>query len=598
MSSQADELDLEHEQFQPRQLSPVETLRHSTAHLMASAIDQLFPGTKFAIGPHIDNGFYYDMELATPLTEADLPRIEEKMREIAKGNHKFEQFSLSREDAKKWADDNGQPYKAELIDGFTTPTVSFYKHGAFTDMCAGPHVNYSSKLKHFKLTTIAGAYWRGDEKNAMLTRVYGLAFESKEELEAHLKLLEEAARRDHRRLGKELELFSITQEFGGGLVLWLPNGAFIRKQIEDFWREEHLKRGYEILFTPHVAPLSLWDRSGHTGFYKDSMFAPMDVEGQAHQVKPMNCPFHIGCFKNRQRSYRELPVRFAELGTVYRFERSGALHGLMRVRGFTQDDAHIFCTRDQLESEINGCIDFAQVMYSTFGFPEYKVELSVRDSKNKGKYLGTDEQWETAESALVNVLNARGVTFKRMEGEAAFYGPKIDVKVVDAIGRVWQLTTVQVDFNLPERFDLHYIGTDNAHHAPYMVHRALLGSIERFFGILIEHYAGDFPLWLAPVQAKILPISEKFLDYAKDVEAALKAKGLRAKLDLSDEKLGYKIRKAELEKVPYALVVGGKEAETQTVGVRKRHQGDLGAMSIDDLAARMLTEVAERSRGV
>ncbi len=596
MSSEVEELSLEAEQFQPRQLSPVETLRHSTAHLMASAIDQLFPGTKFAIGPNIEHGFYYDMELETPITEADLVRVEEKMREIAKGNHKFERFSMSREDAKKWADEGKQTYKSELIDGFTTPDVSFYRHGGFTDMCAGPHVNYTSKIKHFKLTHIAGAYWRGDEKNTMLTRVYGLAFESKEELEAHLKLLEEAARRDHRKLGKELDLFSITQDYGGGLVLWLPNGAFIRKEIEDFWRSQHLARGYEILFTPHVAPLTLWDRSGHNDHYRDSMFAPMEIEGQPHQLKPMNCPFHIGVYKNRQKSYRDLPVRFAELGTVYRYERSGALHGLMRVRGFTQDDAHIFCTREQLEQEINGCMDFAQLMYSTFGFPEYKVELSVRDSKNKAKYLGGDADWDLAEGALTKVLEGRGIAFKRMEGEAAFYGPKIDVKVVDAIGRVWQLTTVQLDFNLPERFDMHYIGADNAAHRPFMVHRALLGSLERFFGILIEHYAGDFPLWLAPVQAKVLPISEKFLEYGEQVVAALKQRGIRAKLDTSDEKLGYKIRKAELEKVPYALVVGAKEAETKTVGVRKRHAGDLGSMTVDELADKLTGEIASKVR--
>jgi len=584
------------DQFEARQLSPVETLRHSTAHLMASAIDELFPGTKFAIGPHIEHGFYYDMELATPLTEADLPRIEEKMREIAKGNHKFERSSMSRADAIAWAEQHGQTFKKELIEGFESDVVSFYKHGAFTDMCAGPHVNYSSKLKHFKLTHIAGAYWRGDEKNPMLTRVYGLAFESKEELEAHLKQLEEAARRDHRRLGKELELFAITQDYGGGLVLWLPNGAFIRRQIEDFWREQHLARGYEILFTPHVAPLALWDRSGHNSHYRDSMFAPMEVEGQPHQLKPMNCPFHIGVYKNRQKSYRDLPIRFAELGTVYRFERSGALHGLMRVRGFTQDDAHIFCTKEQLEQEISGCIDFAQLMYSTFGFPDYKVELSVRDSKDKAKYLGSDENWDFAERALTSVLDARGITFKRMEGEAAFYGPKIDVKVVDAIGRTWQLTTVQLDFNLPERFDMHYIGADNQHHRPFMVHRALLGSLERFFGILIEHYAGDFPIWLAPVQAKVLPISERFADYGQSVVESLKRAGVRAKLDTSDEKLGYKIRKAELDKIPYALVVGQKEAEAGTVGVRRRHAGDLGAMSVADFAARVKGEIETRTR--
>lgn len=591
-----EELSLEAEQFVPRTLSPVETIRHSTAHLMASAIELLYPGTKFAIGPHIDNGFYYDMELPQPISDADLPRIEEKMREIAKGNHKFEHYTLPREEARKWALETNQPYKVELIDGFKTADIGFYKHAHFTDMCAGPHVNYTSKLKHFKLTHLAGAYWRGDEKNQMLTRIYGLAFETKEELEAHLKLLEEAAKRDHRRLGKELELFSITQEYGGGLVTWLPNGAFIRKQIEDFWRESHIARGYEILFTPHVAPLTLWDRSGHNAHYRDSMFAPMEVEGQPHQLKPMNCPFHIGAYRVRQKSYRDLPIRFAELGTVYRFERSGTLHGLMRVRGFTQDDAHIFCTREQLEQEISGCIDFAQLMYSTFGFPEYKVELSVRDSKKKGDYLGTDEDWDLAEGALMRVLDSRGIPYKRMEGEAAFYGPKIDVKVVDSIGRVWQLTTVQLDFNLPERFDISYIGADNAQHRPFMVHRALLGSMERFFGILIEHYAGDFPLWLTPVQAKVLPISEKFLAYGEQVVAELRAKGIRAKLDSSDEKLGYKIRKAELEKVPYSLVVGAKEAESNTVGVRKRHQGDLGSLSVSDLAERMLQEVAERAR--
>ena len=590
------EVSLESEQFQPRELSPVETIRHSTAHLMASAIAELFPGTKFAIGPHIDHGFYYDMELPTPISDTDLPRIEEKMKEIAKGNHRFERSVMSRADALAWAEQNGQSYKTDLINGFAGDAFGFYKHGTFVDMCAGPHVNYTSKLKHFKLTHVAGAYWRGDEKNAMLTRIYGLAFESKEELENHLKLLEEAARRDHRRLGKELELFSITQEYGGGLVLWLPNGAIIRKQIEDFWRAEHMKGGYEILFTPHVAPLSLWNRSGHTSHYKDSMFAPMEVEGQPHQLKPMNCPFHIGVYKNKQRSYRDLPVRYAELGTVYRFERSGTLHGLMRVRGFTQDDAHIFCTEDQLETEIAGCIDFAKLMYDTFGFPEYKVELSLRDPKNPGKYLGSDERWAVSQATLEKVLTDRQIPFKKVEGEAAFYGPKIDVKVVDAIGRTWQLTTVQLDFNLPERFDLHYVGADNAHHRPYMVHRALLGSLERFFGILIEHYAGDFPVWLAPVQAKVAPISEKFLEYGKRVVAELQAAGIRAKLDTSDEKLGYKIRKAELEKVPYVLVVGQKEAEAGEVGVRRRHQGDLGAMSVAALRDRILGEAAARVR--
>jgi threonyl-tRNA synthetase len=583
-------------EYAPRELSPVETLRHSFAHLLASAVADLYPGTKFGTGPHVEHGFYYDMQIPVPVSIDDLPKIEEKMREIAKGNHKFERFMLEREDALKWAAESGQGFKAEIIEGIPHGKISFYKHAGFTDMCAGPHVNYSSKLKHFKLTAISGAYWRANDQNPQMTRIYGVAFEQKEELEGHLKMLEEAAKRDHRKLGKELELFQITQEYGGGLVLWMPNGAFIRKTIEDFWRDEHLRRGYNFLFTPHVAPATLWDRSGHNQNYRDSMYSPMEVEGQMYQLKPMNCPFHIGVFNHRQRSYRELPLRYAELGTVYRFERSGALHGLMRVRGFTQDDAHIFCTRESLEAEIAGCLDIAQTMYQTFGFPDYKVELSVRDAKNSKNFMGSDEIWELAESTLANVLEARGIPYTRVEGEAAFYGPKIDVKVIDAIGRVWQLTTVQLDFNLPERFDLGYIGADNAEHRPIMVHRALLGSLERFFGILIEHYAGDFPVWLAPVQAKVLPLSEKFLDYGRDVVQTLRNAGLRAELDVSDEKLGYKVRRAEMEKVPYALVVGGREAETRTVGVRKRKDGDLGSMSIEAFAERLADEAKNKVR--
>ncbi len=582
-------------EYAPRELSPVETLRHSMAHLMASAVAQLYPGTRFGVGPHIEHGFFYDMAITGPVSVEDLPRIEEKMREIAKSNLKFERSFLDRDEALVWCEQTGQDFKAEIIAGIPQGKISFYKHGDFTDMCAGPHVNYSSKLKHFKLTAVSGAYWRGDDKNPQLTRIYGVGFESKEELEAHLKMLEEAARRDHRKLGRELELFSISQEFGGGLVLWLPNGAFIRKQIEDYWREEHLARGYQLLFSPHVAPYALWDRSGHNEHYADSMYSPIDVEGQLYRLKPMNCPFHIGAYKHRQRSYRELPMRFAELGTVYRFERSGTLHGLMRVRGFTQDDAHLFCTSESLEAELGGCLDIAQTMYRTFGFPEYKVELSVRDAKNTKKFMGSDEIWSLAESTLAKVLDDRGIPYTRMEGEAAFYGPKIDVKVVDAIGRVWQLTTIQLDFTQPDRFDLSYVGRDNTPHRPIMIHRALLGSLERFFGILIEHYAGDFPLWLAPEQARLIPISEKFVDYAREVEAAMRAAGLRVKLDDGDEKMGYRIRRAELEKVPYALVVGAKEAESRTVGVRRRHAGDLGAMALDAVIGRMKDEVERKA---
>jgi threonyl-tRNA synthetase len=581
--------------FVPRELSEVETIRHSTAHLLASAIDQLYPGTKFGFGPHVEHGFYYDMLIPVTVSVDDLPVIEEKMREIAKGNHKFEHFMLAKEQAVTWAKDREQQFKLEAMAGIDDPVISFYKHGAFTDMCAGPHVNYSKKLKHFKLTSVAGAYWRGNEKNPMLTRIYGVAFETKEELDAHLHQLEEAKKRDHRRLGKDLELFRITQEYGGGLVLWLPNGALIRKNIEDFWRATHQARGYNFLFTPHIAPLTLWDRSGHTEHYTDSMYSPIEVDEEKYQLKPMNCPFHIGVYKAKTRSYRDLPLRYCELGTVYRYERSGALHGLMRVRGFTQDDAHLFCTPDTLEAELGGCLDIAKLMYDTYGFPNYKVELSVRDPGNKSKYLGTDAIWDLSESTLAKVLTDRGIPFTRIEGEAAFYGPKIDVKVVDAIGRVWQLTTIQLDFTQPERFDLTYVGADNAQHRPIMIHRALLGSLERFFGILIEHYAGDFPVWLAPVQAKVLPLSDKFLDYAKQVQAELVAAGIRASVDTSDERLGYKVRLAENEKVPYALVVGGKEQEAHAVGVRRRLEGDLGAMPVSELTARIQHEIATRA---
>ncbi len=581
--------------FAPRQLSPVETLRHSAAHIMASAIDRLYPGTRFGIGPHIEHGFYYDMEIPKPLSTDDLPAIEELMREIAKANQPFEHFLLSKEEAVTWAKETDQSYKLELMEHLDVPVVSFYKHGDFTDMCAGPHVKSSKELKHFKLTSVAGAYWRGDEKRPMLTRIYGVAFETKEELEAHLHQLEEARRRDHRKLGKELELFRISPEYGPGLVMWLPHGALVRKQIEDFWREAHLARGYDLLFTPHVAPLALWDRSGHTTFYADSMYAPMEVESEPYQLKPMNCPFHIGVFKSKTRSYRDLPIRYAELGTVYRYERSGALHGLMRVRGFTQDDAHLFCTPETFESEVSGCIDMAQLMYDTYGFPSYEVELSVRDPANKQKYLGEDADWERAERTLAKVLESRNIAYERIEGEAAFYGPKIDVKVVDAIGRVWQLTTIQLDFNQPERFDLHYVGSDNAPHRPIMIHRALLGSMERFFGILIEHYAGNFPAWLAPVQAKVLPLSDKFVDYANQVARTLREAGVRVVVDATDQRLGYKVRLAETERVPYALVVGGKEAEAGTVSLRKRLEGDIGALPVGAFVERIRGEIAARS---
>jgi threonyl-tRNA synthetase len=587
---------IENEMGSERELGPQETLRHSAAHLMASAISEMWPGTKFGIGPHIDNGFYYDMEVEGTITEGDLVEIEARMKQIAKQNLRFDRSEMNREEALAWAEANGQPYKTELINSFDDTVISFYTHGGFMDMCAGPHMRYTKKIKHYKLTHVAGAYWRGDETRPMLTRVYGVAFTTKDALTEHLEMLEEAAKRDHRRIGKDLELFRLDSEFGSGLVLWLPNGAMIRKNIEDFWRQAHIDAGYEFLFTPHIAPRTLWDRSGHTEHYTDAMYAPMEVDEELYQLKPMNCPFHIGVYKGRRRSYRELPLRYAELGTVYRYERSGALHGLMRVRGFTQDDAHIFCTPETLEAELGACLDIAKLMYDTFGFPDYKVELSCRDNENKEKYLGDDDIWELSESTLAKVLVDRDMDYKRIEGEAAFYGPKIDVKVVDAIGRVWQLTTIQLDFTQPERFDLSYIGADNSPHRPIMIHRALLGSIERFFGILIEHYSGDFPPWLASTAAKVLPLSEKFVEYGQSVVDQLRAAGVRAILDDSDEKLGYKIRRAEMEKVPYQLIVGGREEEAGAVGVRKRKEGDLGAMPVDAFVARVKEEISSRKK--
>lgn len=582
--------------FEAPQLSDVETLRHSTAHLLASAVESLYPGTQFANGPHIEHGFYYDMAVEGELGEDDLERIEAEMKAIAKGNHGFRWSTKTKEEAIAWAHETGQPYKVELIEKLGVPEYRFYTHGDFTDMCQGPHVKYSKKLKHFKLTKVAGAYLWGDEKREMLTRVYGVAFKTKDELTAHLEQLEEAKKRDHRRIGKEMELFKIDSDYGGGLVLWMPNGAFMRTMIEDFWRKAHIAAGYSFIFSPHIARRSMWDKSGHTTHYSDSMYRPMQVEDDLYQLKPMNCPFHIGAFNTRRRSYRELPVRYAELGTVYRYERSGALHGLMRVRGFTQDDAHVFCTQEQLEDELGACLDVAQLMYKTFGFPNYKVELSVRDDYEREKYLGSDAIWDLAENTLAKVLDDRNIPYTRVTGEAAFYGPKIDVKVVDAIDRVWQLTTVQLDFNLPERFDLGYTGADNDSHRPIMIHRALLGSIERFFGILIEHYAGNFPVWLAPQQVRVLPLSEKFNDYANEVKAALAAAGIRVEVDDDSEKLGYRIRRAEMDKIPYAVVVGGREAENGTVGVRKRKEGDQGAMPLADFIARVVKEDAEKTQ--
>lgn len=577
-------------------------LRHSTAHLMAAAIQALYPGAKFAIGPPVENGFYYDIDLPKPLPVEELPAIEAKMQELRAAHLPFERVEVPLEEALKVMADRGETYKVEILEtirryGTSRPdaleelggeaeaggTVSLYQTGSFLDLCRGPHVPDTSFLRVFKLTHIAGAYWRGDERRPMLTRIYGTAFPTQEGLEQHLYRLEEAKRRDHRRLGRELELFSIEEEIGPGLVLWHPKGALIREAIEDFWRKEHRRRGYQLVYTPHVARSHLWEVSGHLSWYRENMFSGVDVEGQEYLVKPMNCPFHILIYRSQTRSYRDLPLRLGELGTVYRYERSGVLHGLLRVRGFTQDDAHLFCRPEQLESEVADVLEFALAMLRAFGFREHHLVLSVSDPDQMSKYAGSLEQWQRAESALETVLEKSGMAFDRVKGEAAFYGPKIDISLVDVLGRRWQCATIQVDFNMPERFDLAYIGEDGKAHRPLMVHRALLGSLERFFGILIEHHGGAFPFWLAPVQVAMLPVSERHEPYAKQVAERLAAAGVRVGLDDRNEKVGYRIRQAEVSKVPYIVVVGDREVENGIVSVRERGRRDRGAMSLEAL---------------
>ena len=556
----------------------IERLRHSTSHVMAEAVLSMFPEAKFGIGPVIENGFYYDFDLPRTLTPDDLPEIERKMAEIISQDIPFTHEDVDKDEARKVFAD--QPYKRELIDELPDEKVTIYRQGAFTDLCRGPHVNSTGEIKAFKLLNIAGAYWRGDESRPMLQRIYGVAFNTQAELKQHLQKLEEAAKRDHRRLGQELDLFSFHDDAGPGLVHWHPNGGRIRVLIEDYWRKLHYEGGYDIVFTPHIGRSNLWEISGHLDFYKDSMYSPMDIEGGNYYIKPMNCPFHIMMYKSRLRSYRELPLRWAELGTVYRYERSGTLHGLMRVRGFTQDDAHIMCTPEQIEDEILRVLDFSMNMLRGFGFEEFKLDLSVRDPEKPGKYAGSDEMWKQAEASLVKALETRHLSYERMEGEAVFYGPKIDIKITDALGRSWQCSTIQFDFNLPERFDMTYIGEDGKEYRPYMVHRALLGSLERFFGCLIEHYAGAFPVWLAPVQAIIIPIADRHLDYAHQVASELKAAELRIEVDARSERMNLKIRQAQLQKIPYMLIIGDKEIESDSVSVRLRSGEDLGSKTI------------------
>ncbi len=584
-------------------------LRHSAAHLMAAAVEALFPGSKFAIGPAVQDGFYYDIELPRVLAPADLPTIEAKMRELSEQKLPFLRFEVPLEEAIAKAKALDQPYKVEILETIRdrvtasggagelgeleqevdrgAERVSFYTTGRFVDLCRGPHVLDTSVIRAFKLTHLAGAYWRGDERRPMLTRIYGTAFPTQEALEQHLFRLEEAKRRDHRRLGRDLELFSVDDDVGGGLILWHPKGALVRKLIEDLWRDEHLKNGYEIVYTPHVGRAKLWEASGHLDFYREYMYAKMEMEGNDYYVKPMNCPFHIKIFQSKVRSYRDLPLRFAELGTVYRFERAGVLHGLLRVRGFTQDDAHIFCTPGQVVEEVTRAVNFSLFFLRTFGFDDYEVYIATRPEKA----IGERALWDEAIDALRQAADQAGLQYQVDEGGGAFYGPKIDLRVKDALGRPWQCTTVQFDFNLPERLHVTYVGDDNRPHRPFMVHRAVLGSLERFFGVLIEHYAGAFPTWLAPTQARLLPIAERFHSYANQVCDRLKEAGARAEVDLRNEKVGFKIREAEVQKIPYILVVGDKEATTGTVSVRKRGGQDLGVMSIDDFVTALEGEL-------
>ncbi|HSP63173.1 MAG TPA: threonine--tRNA ligase [Pyrinomonadaceae bacterium] len=585
----------------PQTLAGLDVLRHSTAHLLAAAVLDLFPGTKLGVGPALLEdpryGFFYDVIAPRALTEADLPVIEKKMRDIAKRNMPYRRDEISKAEAMRIFAEREEPLKCELIDEKAGEVVSVYyiDGSSFIDFCLGPHVPNTNRLRAFKLLSLAGAYWKGDAERPQMQRIYGTAFFTPEELDAWLKQREEAEKRDHRRLGRELDLFSIQEEYGQGLVFWHPKGGIVRQQMDDYLREELVKRNYSFVYTPHIAKRELWQLSGHEQNYGDSMFAPTKLEETEFRLKPMNCPMHIGIYKSQQRSYRDLPQRYAEMGTVYRAELSGTLHGLMRVRGFTVDDAHLFCTPEQIRREIDDCVDFAYQVLKTFGFEKIKFELSVKGNDTSKLYLGEAADWTKAESALAAALDARGIDYQRMEGEAAFYGPKIDFKIEDAIGRLWQLGTVQWDFNLPERFELEYIGEDNKPHRPVMVHRALFGSIERFFGVLIEHYAGAFPLWLAPVQVAVLPITDRINEYAEKVGQELRAAGLRVEVNVRNDKIGAKIRDAQMQKVPFMLVLGDREIEGNKVAVRERTRGDIGAMSLDEFKEMALRLVESRA---
>jgi threonyl-tRNA synthetase len=564
---------------------------HSTSHIMAQAVQDLFPGVKLDIGPSIEDGFYYDFDVTKPFAPEDLTKIEKRMEEIIRENHPFTRKDVSKSEAVEFFKQRGENYKVARLSEMEEDKVSLYKHDNFVDLCRGPHVPSTGVIKAFKLLSVAGAYWRGSEKNPMLQRIYGISFPSKEELDQYLKRLEEMKKRDHRVLGKELELFSISEEVGPGLVLWHPKGAMIRRIIEDFWVAEHQKHGYQLIYTPHVARLHLWEISGHTGFYRENMYSTMKVEDEEYQLKPMNCPFHILIYKSRLRSYRELPLRLAELGACYRYERSGVLQGLVRVRGFTMDDAHIFCKPEQLEEEVTKLLDFSLSMLKTLGFDQYQIFLATRPEKA----IGDEQNWAKATSALRQALEKQNLMFEVDEGGGAFYGPKIDLKIKDVMGRSHQCTTIQFDFNIPERFDLWYVGADGNYHRPIMIHRALLGSLERFFGVLIEHYGGAFPLWLSPVQIRVMPITDEQNSYSAEITDRLQKEGFRVESDDRNEKINYKIREAEKEKIPYMFIVGKKEVQDRNVSIRRHKEGDLGKFDLEEIIRKLKEEVKNKT---
>ncbi len=558
---------------------------------MAHAVKELFPNAKLGIGPAIEDGFYYDFDIDCPFTPEDLSKIEKKMEEIIRENNPFIRRIVQKSEAIKIFQDLGEDYKVEILNEIPDEEVSLYQEGNFIDLCRGPHLDSTGQVTAFKLLSTAGAYWRGDEKNKMLQRIYGTSFVDEKELKEYLNFLEEVKKRDHRKLGKELDLYSIGDEIGAGLIIWHPNGAMIRRTIEDFWLNEHYRAGYKILYTPHIAKLDLWKTSGHVEFYRENMYSPMEIEGIDYEIKPMNCPFHIHVYKNTLRSYKELPIRYAELGTVYRYERSGVLHGLLRVRGFTQDDAHIFCREDQIEEEILNVLDFTLLILKTFGFENYDIYLSTRPEK----YVGTIENWERSTNALKRALDIKKLSYNIDPGEGVFYGPKIDIKVKDSLNRPWQCSTIQVDFNNPDRFDMTYRGSDGKEHRPIMIHRALMGSLERFFGILIEHFAGAFPVWLAPVQVAILTIADRHNDYAIHVSNILTSENIRTELITENEKIGYKIRNATIKKVPYLVIIGDKEISENSVTVRKRSGDNIGTLPLQEFIHMIKIKIKEKS---